>query len=550
MGIPGRWSLRASGAAAVAALALAADPSSAQLPATAAACAGLSGFRAAGVQIEVAAVQPAGPLPPGPRAPTALLPAHCLVQGRIDPRVGVGGKSYAIRFEMRLPFAWNGRFLFQGGGGLNGVVAPAIGAVKGPPALTLGYAVVTQDAGHAGGDAAFGQDQQARLDHEYRSYERVTLVAKDLVGAFYARPPQHSYFMGCSEGGREALLMSQRMPLEYDGVVAGDPGFQLGVTLDEALNRVTMARIAPKGPDGKPDLARAFSTDDLKLLADRITDACDAKDGLKDGLIDNWTACRIDLRTLRCQGAKIAGCLTPAQVAALEVVFNGARNGKAEIVSLGYPMDTGVGQPNWRQWKMGAGPGGPGGVSSMQGLFRTPYDPAFDEDHFDADRDLPRMAETGSRMRADGVEYSSFRQHGGKILIYTGVSDPIFSPKALVAYYRRLGEANGGAQETLGFARLFLAPGMTHCAGGLSLDTFDPLAALVDWVENGHAPERLVASGAAFPGRTRPLCPYPEQSRYVGEGSIEDARNFACRTPAAYTRPLIPAKAGVQIVSP
>jgi hypothetical protein len=273
----------------------------------ASACAALADFHAPSVEILTAVDQPAGPFQqrgfggPGVSIP---LPAHCIVTGVIDKRVGVGGKLYGIRFQMRLPADWNGRFLFQGGGGINGYVAPAIGSVKGPPALTRGFAVISQDAGHEGGDASFGEDQQARIDMIYRSYERVTAIGKQLVSAYYGKPADHSYFMGCSEGGREALLASQRMPLDYDGVVAGDPGILLGVSFNANADYQTIAAIAPKGPDGKRDFSKAFSDGDLKLFAKTIVDECDAKDGLKDGLIDNPTACRPNLEKLICKSGK------------------------------------------------------------------------------------------------------------------------------------------------------------------------------------------------------------------------------------------------------
>jgi feruloyl esterase len=176
---------------------------------------------------------------------------------------------------------------------------------------------------------------------------------------------------------------------------------------------------------------------------------------------------------------------------------------------------------------------GGNGVSSVQGLFSTPYDPAFDEDNLNMARDAPRFAEVGALNRTDGVLYSSFKQRGGKLLIYTGLSDFAFSPKDLVAYYRRLAEANGGLDATRDFARLFLVPGMTHCRGGQALDDFDPLAAVVDWVEQGHAPAQLLATGRSFPGRTRPLCAYPAETYYKGAGSADDAANFECRVPGA-----------------
>jgi feruloyl esterase len=511
---------------------------------SAAACAVLADFHAPSVEILGAIAQPAGPFQqarpgvptgqprgPNPSSPVISLPAHCLVSGVIDKRIGVGGKPYGIEFEMRLPLDWNGRFLFQGGGGINGRVTPAIGAVKGPAALTQGFAVISQDAGHEGGDASFGEDQQARIDMIYRSYDRVTVIGKQLVEAFYGKPAEHAYFMGCSEGGREALLASQRMPLEYDGVVAGDPGFLLGVSFNPNADHETLATIAPKAADGKPDFSKVFSDSDIKLLAATIADDCDAKDGLKDGLIDNPSACRPNLEKLICKaGKKTEQCLSKPQVRVLRELFDGGRPSGDHYVTAGYFYDTSVDEPIWRGKLAGrlATGGGPG-VDSVQGLFLTPYDPTFDDSVIDFNQDGPRLVEVGSLNRADGVQYSSFKQHGGKLLVYTGLGDPAFSAKELIAWYQRLGKANGGPETTAGFARLFLVPGMTHCSGGHSLDSFDPLQAVVDWVENDTTPQHMIATGRAFPGRSRPICAYPTQSRYKGSGSIEDAANFECR---------------------
>lgn len=485
------------------------------------------------VIIESAVEQPAGPFTQrGPFGATiTALPAHCLVTGAIDKRIGVGGKPYAIRFEMRMPLMWNGRFLFQGGGGINGVVSPALGNTKGPSALARGFAVVTQDAGHQTRDASFGEDPQARLDMIERSYLRVTTQAKRLVATFYGRAVGRSYFMGCSEGGREALLASQRMPLEYDGVVAGDPGLLLGVSFDDVAGRMALARIAPKGVDGRPDLSRAFSVAQLGLLNRVVEEDCDGLDGLKDGMIDNAAACRPRLDRLGCAPGQAGdACLTAPQIAALRAIFGGGLPSGHNVTTKGYYFNNQLDQMQWRDKLAGYGGLPTPPVSSVQGLFVTPYQPDFDEFTVDFAKDGARFDAVGSLNRTDAVAYSSFAAHGSKLLIYTGLADPAFSAKTLVRWYQHVKTANGGEAAT-SFARLFLVPGMLHCRGGSALDDFDPLAAVVDWVETGRAPERLTAKGAAFPGRSRPICAWPAQSRYRGTGSIEDAANFACRRP-------------------
>jgi hypothetical protein len=495
------------------------------------ACGDLSRAATSSVTIDSAVEQPAGPFDPGGRggARQVDLPAHCLVTGTIDRRIGVGGKPYAIHFEMRLPLVWNGRFLFQGGGGINGVVNPALGNTKGPSALARGFAVVTQDAGHQTRDASFGEDQQARLDMIERSYIRVTGEAKRLVTTFYGRPPEHSYFMGCSEGGREALLASQRMPQEYDGVVAGDPGLLLGVYFDDVAGRMALARIAPKGTDGRPDLSKAFSVAQLSLLKRAVEEDCDGLDGLKDGIIANAPACRPHLERLLCpQGG--SDCLSKQQLAVLRAIFDGGLPAGDHVIAKGYYFNNQLDLPMWRDKLAGFGGLPTPPVSSLQGLFVTPYDPSFDDFGVDFARDGARFDEVGSLNRTDAVTYSSFAARGSKLLVYTGLADPAFSAKTLVDWFGRMQRANGGAAAQ-SFARLFLVPGMLHCRGGMALDDFDPLGAVVDWVEHGRAPERLIVTGSAFPGRSRPLCAWPAQAHYRGTGVTQDAASFECRQP-------------------
>jgi feruloyl esterase len=321
------------------------------------------------------------------------------------------------------------------------------------------------------------------------------------------------------------------MPLEYDGVVAGDPGFLLGVSFMANADRVTIAGISPKTAEGKPDYSKAFSDAELRLLAASIEQECDAKDGLKDGLIDNPTACRPHLERLLCKHGSKSICLSQRQVGALRRIFDGGEPDGHGLVSPGYFYDTGVDLPMWRGKLAGVGGLKVNGVNSVQGLFLTPYDPNYDDAAIDFFKDGARFDEVGALNRVDGVMYSSFKQHGAKLLIYTGLADPAFSAKELLDYYLRLSQANGGLHATADFARLFLVPGMTHCGGGKALDDFDPLQAVVDWVENSTAPDRIVATGKAFPGRSRPLCAYPTQARYRGAGSIDAADNFDCRLP-------------------
>ena len=475
-----------------------------------------------------------GPGGPGAIAP---LPAGCLVQGMIAKRTGVDGKTYGIGFELRLPGNWQGRFLFQGGGGTDGVIQPAVGAVAGTTALARGFAVVSTDAGHQGRDASFGHDQQARLDYAYNALGAVTAVAKQMIAAFYGRPAEHSYFLGCSNGGRQGMMLSQRYPLEFDGIVAGDPGFRLSyAAIAEAWDSMAFAAIAPKDDQGRPILSQAFSNADLTRLPTAVLKECDDKDGLKDGLIDNPEACHFDPASLTCSGAKSDSCLSRPQVDTLKRVFDGAVDSKGNRLYSGWPYDGGLGAPGWRAWKLGSSrTGTPNAINATLGFgairdyFVTPYDPKLDPLRFDFDRDPARIAPTAVYNDATSTQLSTFSGHGGKLLLYHGMSDPVFSPNDTVGYYRALAADNGGTDATRAWARLFLVPGMNHCGGGPALDQFDALTAMVDWVEKNEAPDHLNATGASFPGRSRPLCPYPQQARYLGTGSTEVSASFACR---------------------
>ncbi|MET7242388.1 tannase/feruloyl esterase family alpha/beta hydrolase [Methylobacterium sp. EM32] len=518
------------------------------------ACGDLAQLARPDLRITRAEALPAGTLPadnPGRAALTgaarakAALPAHCLVEGTIDPRTGAGGVAYGIGFQLRLPDAWNGRFLFQGGGGLDGVIGEALGAIPvsgatAAPGLLRGYAVASTDSGHRGrdnADASFGLDQQARIDFAYRAVGEVAREARALIASRYGRPPAHAYFMGCSNGGRSALMAATRFPTAFDGIVAGAPAFRLTrAALGQIWDMQAFLAAAPKDQEGRPILAEAFSEADLALVAQSVLKACDAADGLADGAVEAVSSCRFDPASLACPGDKNATCLGERQVEALRRAFRGAEDGKGQPVYASWPWDPGLAAPGWRAWKLGtsktATPNARNatlGPAAIANYFLTPPDPGFDALRFDFDRDPPRTAETAALNDPTGTFLSTFTARGGRLLVYQGVADPVFSARDLVAHWQELARSNGGAafSET---ARLFLVPGMTHCGGGPALDDFDPLTAIEAWVERGEAPDRLLARGTAFPGRTRPLCPYPQEARYQG-GEAERAESFACQAP-------------------
>lgn len=514
---------------------------------------------------------------------TPALPEHCEVIGKMNDRDGVNGQHYAIRFLLRLPTAWNGRFFFEGGGGSNGNLGNAYGNLQGQQrtnALSLGYAVVSQDSGHdnavnndpsRNGTTTFGFDPQARLDFGYNSYDQVTRIAKALIGVYYGRAPERSYYVGCSEGGREGMMMTQRFPEYFDGVLACSPGFRLpkaaafGETWDTQVYGALAKSMGIYDRFGQPLLNKTFSDEDLDILSQAILSACDSLDGLEDGIIDNFPACTAELvkaklATVTCKTAKRNTCLSSAQVASVEKVFAGARDSKGELLYADWPLDRGVGGKSgdgyyqgWRVWKLGAyeAPQNNGinttlGAGAVAAIFTTPPT-AFSIEAgapiaflmgIDFERDAPKVyAETGiyaksawDFMMASSTDLSAFRNRGGKLVIVHGVSDPIFSIKDTLNWWNDVNRA--GAGNAADFVRVFAVPGMNHCAGGPATDQFDAFSALTNWVEQKTAPPQIVAKAgpaSPWPDRTRPLCPYPTQARYKGTGSIEDAANFVCR---------------------
>ena len=525
------------------------------------------------------AEQPApNPFTPG----TPALPEHCEVMGRMNERTGANGQRYAIHFRLRLPTAWNGNFFFQGGGGTNGVVGNAVGPLQGQQpavALGLGYAVVSHDSGHdnaanddpsRSGTATFGFDPEARADFGYRSYDRVTRLAKDLIKRYYGRRPERSYYVGCSEGGREGMMMSQRFPAEFDGILACAPGFRLPrAAVAEAWDSQAFARVARDAGllDSQKQLLinKTFTDDDLVLVSSAVLAACDGLDGLPDGMVQDFTSCTTalvlpKLANVTCGGPKSASCLSAGQITALETVFDGARTSTGERVYAPWAWDAGIGgkvgtayNQGWRFWKIGPFEGPPYaalnltlGARSLAAVFITPpvpvastgvspatYSLGFDIDS--APRALSATTETYREsalqfMKADATDLSAFKARGGKLIIVHGVSDPVFSIQDIVSWWNDVDSVNGGRASQ--FLRLFAVPGMNHCGGGPSTDRFDAFAALVDWVEKARAPDRIIATareGTPWPGRTRPLCPYPTLARYAGTGDREDADSFTCR---------------------
>lgn len=496
-------------------------------------CGDLAQFQMPGNKIEITRAEmiAAGPAPSGRGGQAGgadrgvLLPAHCRVNGIIDRRTGTDGRTYGIRFAVALPENWSGQYLQQGGGGLNGTVAEPIGAqaTGDRPALARGFAVSTSDTGHqsSGGafDGSFMQDQQAALDFEFVAIGRLAVVAKQIVETYYGRPPAHSYYVGCSTGGREAMIMSQRYPLYFDGVVAGPPAMRTGYS-NLATRSVTVAlnAIAPKDANGRP--GAALSDSDKKAVIAKLLEVCDARDGAADGMIFDALGCNFRPSDVECKGAKAEGCLSPEQVAAIEKGFVGPRDSRGRQVYPGFFYDTGIAaQGGGIPGLLNPGPSPVGGPTTAT---------TQNVDAEAATVDNNPVARIGDSYT--WVSLNSFSSRGGKLIFYHGLSDPWFSAKDTIDYYQRMTAANGGESKVRDWSRLFLSPGMGHCGGGsAALDVFDMLSASVNWVEKGQAPESVIATGRAFPGRSRPLCAYPAHAQYKGQGSMEDAANFECR---------------------
>jgi hypothetical protein len=457
------------------------------------------------------------------------VPSYCRADGTIDPRTGFDGKPYAIGFAIALPDKWNGRFLFQGGGGLNGSVGAPFGeqAAGRIPALVRGFAVVSTDTGHKGAvfDAAFMKDQLAALDFAYIAVGRVTILAKEIIAHYYGQPAKHSYYDGCSTGGREGMLMSQRYPTYFDGIVSGDPAMRTGYSnIGLTWARIAFAEIAPKDASGKPDPSQDFSTGDKKLLADAIMSSCDARDGLKDGMIFNVQACHFDPAVLTCKGAKTDACLTSQQVGALQKAFSGPKDSRGNEVYARWPWDTGYILPTTGGFGAAFSnflpSSGPNPLASVQ----PPSNLSIDQLVAGVEAD-----ETQTLTDTTWTNLSTFSEHGGKLIFYHGTSDPVFSPFDTLAYYERMAKDNGGLDQVESWSRFFFVPGMNHCQGGpATLDKFDLLGAVVKWVEDGTPPDSVVATGKSFPGRSRPLCAYPKYARYKGAGNPDEASSFEC----------------------
>jgi len=495
--------------------------------------------------ITVAASIPAGTFAPPTGAPIPGLPAFCRVAGVIRPT-----SDSNIGFELWMPSAgWNGKyqqvgnatfggsFFYTGGGGLPGIA----------DGVKRGYATAGTDDGHASNDLndatwAVGHPERV-IDFGYRAVHETAEKAKMIVDAFYGIHPRHSYFSGCSSGGREALMEAQRFPDDFDGIIAGAPANDFTHLMSgEVWNeQATLANPASYIPFNK-----------LPAITAAALAACDAQDGVVDGIINDQGRCHFDPSSLLCTGAESASCLTAPQLDALGKIYSGARNPRTgEQIFPGYSPGAesfNLGRGSWSLWITGAAPGSAQQFSEANPFFANMMfeDPKWDFRTFNFDTDVTATdAKLAHALNATDPDLSAFDVRGGKIIMYHGWNDPAIASRSSIDYYERViaaerpgvglghGEDRVALRRTQDFIRLFMAPGVNHCTGGPGPNTYDMLKALEIWVENGAAPQRIIASHLTngVIDRTRPLCPYPQIAKYLGGGSTDEAANFRCISP-------------------
>lgn len=491
-------------------------------------CAALAGLARGGVEITSARLVPAAAAGTvrinsfSQNTFPVALPEYCRVEGVINRRKGADGVEYGIAFAVALPGNWEGRLVFQGGGGFNGTLREPYGQSSNPqdPALAKGFAVVSTDSGHKGAtfDTAFMRDQQASIDFAFNSVPTVTLLAKELAEAYFGRPPHHTYSAGCSTGGREGMIAAQRFPALFDGVISGAPAMRTAHSRIAGYSAtIAFNKIAPRDAEGKPLRLEAFPAEDQKLLHAAVAKQCDALDGLADGMIFNLGACRFDPKILQCKAGKSPGCLSAAQVGALNTAFGGPRDNRGEAVYASFPYDLGLLGEHVGSRDMSLLP------QKASSPFDTPPSPYTQ----DVDAETLRARTNPLQMLSDTdhwADLGSFYRKGGKIIFYNGASDPWFSIRDTEDYFRR----NKAANPEFDSSRLYGIPNMGHCGGG-TIELFDMLTPLVEWVERGVAPGAIFARSWTGKGPTRPLCPWPSYAHYRGSGDTGDAASFECR---------------------
>lgn len=476
------------------------------------ACGRLASLTLSNANVTSTQVVPAGQFKPpsGANAGFADLPAFCRVSTTIKP-----SSDSDIKTEIWLPLsAWNGKFQEVGNGGWNGDIQ--YGALA--DALRRGYATASTDTGHVGGSASFALGHPEKvIDFGYRAIHETALHSKAVIAALYGGPQRLSYFTGCSGGGRQAFAEAQRFPEDFEGIVAGAPGYD---RTGESFQLVSVAQTMLRDPAGK------IPTEKLSVLHQAALDACDARDGVKDGIISDPTRCKFDPAVTLCRGADGPNCLTRAQVETAKKFYaplNDPKTGKE--VFPGFEPGS---ELRWAGLQEGP-------LAMAGDLFKYVVfqDPNWNFLTLDVAQHLPlaRKIDNGT-ISPTSPNLKPFVSRGGKLLIYHGWGDQNVAPRSSVEYYEKLVTALGKDQVE-DSVRLYMIPGMGHCGGGEGPNVFDMLTAMERWRENGVAPKEITASQIAngSVSRTRPLCPYPLIAQYKGTGSTDQAENFVCRLP-------------------
>jgi feruloyl esterase len=437
------------------------------------------------------------------------LPAFCRVAATLTPST-----DSDIKIEVWLPTTnWNGKFQAVGNGGWTGSIAyPAM-----MEALSRGYATSSTDTGHTGGSASFAVGHPEKVvDFGYRSVHEMTLAAKKIISAYYESAPKLAYWNGCSAGGRQGMKEAQRFATDFDGIIAGAPAADWTGRASQAL-RVAQALHANE--------AGYIPAAKYPLIHQAVLDACDARDGVKDGLLEDPSRCNFDPKVLECKGGDESSCLTTPQVEVARKIYASAANPKTkrEITGL-YPGS----ELGWATW----GGAQPLAIALDHYKYVVFKNPNWDYSSLNFDNDIAQAEQIdGGTINALDPNLKPFFDRGGKLLQYHGWSDPQISPGNSVQYYKTVLETLGGAGKVQNSYRLFMVPGMAHCGGGEGPNTFDMVAALEQWVEKKKAPEQIVASRLTDGKveRSRPLCPYPQVAAYKGNGSIDEAASFVCK---------------------
>ena len=443
--------------------------------------------------------------------PFGSLPAFCRMEATLTP-----SSDSDIKIEIWLPLAnWNRKLQSVGNGGWAGVISYSALAA----AIREGYAAASTDTGHVGGSGSFALGHPEKLiDFVWRSEHEMTLKAKAIAEAFYGSAPRLSYWNGCSAGGRQGLKEAQMFPNDYDGIIAGAPANAIDTAISLWIAFAVLKDKESYIPPAK-----------YPVIHDAAIAACDAQDGLKDGLITDPSKCRFDPQVLLCKNGDGPACLTAPQVGAARKIYTPAKNPRTGA-DLFLPLVPGS-ELGWAVMARGPEP-----LEMFQDLYRYVLykDPNWDWRTFDFDNGIAKGKEPDNIvMNATDPNLKSFFGHDGKLLLYHGWSDPIVSPLNTVKYYNSVLDTMGGISKVSNNLRLFMEPGMGHCGGGEGPNVFDRVGALEQWVEQKKAPESIIASHstAGKVDRTRPLCPYPQVAKYKGTGSIDDAANFACAVP-------------------